>query len=91
MPFATDNAKQNATIRFLPYKSVAVALIFSVILGPIGLLYASLWGGFVMIMIGIVVVSSKFIFPIILVWIISCIWSVAAVESYNKKVYQVMR
>lgn len=29
----------------LPYKSVAAALLFSVILGPVGLLYASFWGG----------------------------------------------
>lgn len=71
---------------FLPFKSVAVGLIFSVIFGPVGLLYASFWGGFVMILLGIIVISSKFLFPIILLWLISCIWSVAAIESYNKKI-----
>lgn len=68
-----------------PYKSVAAALLFSVILGPVGLLYASFWGGVIMIMIGIVVVSNKFFFPIVLVWIASCVWGVGAVEAYNKK------
>jgi hypothetical protein len=80
-----------APIRSLPYKSVAAALLFSVLLGPIGLLYASFWGGFIMILMGIVVCSNKFIFPIILVWIISCIWSVGAVESYNKKIFQALQ
>ncbi|HVE44309.1 MAG TPA: hypothetical protein VNC84_04140 [Gammaproteobacteria bacterium] len=70
----------------LPYKSVAAALLFSVILGPVGLLYASFWGGVSLIMLGIIVVSNKFIFPIILLWITCCIWSVGAVESYNKKI-----
>lgn len=70
----------------LPLKSVAVALLFSAILGPIGLLYASFWGGFIMVVVGIVVISNKFIFPIILLWIICCIWSVGAVESYNRRI-----
>lgn len=68
-----------------PYKSVAAALMFSVLLGPVGLLYASFWGGVVMIVIGIVVLSAKFLFPSLLLWIGCTIWAVGAVESYNKK------
>lgn len=68
-----------------PYKSVASALLFCVFLGPVGLLYASFWGGIVMILIAMVVISAKFIFPIILVWLISCVWGVRAVEIYNRK------
>ncbi|MBV9575000.1 MAG: hypothetical protein JO149_00055 [Gammaproteobacteria bacterium] len=70
----------------LPYKSTAVALLFSVIFGPVGLLYASFWGGVSMILIGIVVVSSKYFFPILLLWLICCIWSVGAIEAYNQRV-----
>jgi len=69
----------------LPYKSVATALMFAILLGPIGLLYASFWGGFTMIVIGIVVVSNKFLVPILLVWVASCIWAVGAVEKYNQR------
>jgi uncharacterized RDD family membrane protein YckC len=72
------------------YKSVAAALIFSAILGPVGLLYASFWGGFVMILIGIVVVCSKLLFPIILFWIICCIWGVRAVEVHNRKIIRAL-
>lgn len=70
---------------FFPYKSVAIGLLFTVLLGPIGLLYASFWGGLLMIILGIIVISSQFIFPIILLWIICCIWSVKALENYNRK------
>jgi hypothetical protein len=67
-------------------KSVAIALLFTVILGPVGLLYASFWGGVIMIPVAIVVLSNHFVFPILLVWLVCCIWSVGAVEAYNQKV-----
>lgn len=69
----------------LPFKSVGASLAFTAILGPVGLLYASFWGAIAMILLGVVVVSSKLIFPIILLWIICCIWGVAAAEAYNRR------
>jgi len=69
----------------LPYKSVAVALVLSILLGPLGLLYASFWGGLLMIPLGIIVLSGKYPFPVILLWLACSIWSVRAVEVYNRK------
>lgn len=69
-----------------PLKSVAGALLFSVILGPIGLLYSTYWGGFLMTFIALVVFSSLKFYPIVLTWIVCCIWSVGAVETHNRKV-----
>jgi len=75
-------------ISILPYKSPAAALLLSAILGPIGLLYASFWGGVIMIPIGLVVVSSKLIFPILFLWIICCVLSVRTVNTYNTRLLQ---
>jgi hypothetical protein len=72
----------------LPYKSVAAALLFSVILGPVGLLYASFIGGLVMIPMGIVMVCGQYYFLTLLVWLISCVWSVGAVEKFNRQLSQ---
>lgn len=72
----------------LPYKSVAVALLFTILLGPIGLLYSSFWGGLLMIIVGLIVCNSKLFFPILLLWILCCIWGVGAVEMYNKKIFR---
>jgi len=69
----------------LPQKNIAVALLFSVILGPVGLLYASFWGGVIMIVLSIVVISAKYFFPIILLWLLCSIWAVGASNRYNKK------
>lgn len=72
----------------LPYKSIAAALLFSIFLGPIGLLYASFWGGFFMLVVAIIVVSSKLFFPILLMWMTCCLWGVKAAESYNHKIFR---
>lgn len=69
----------------LPYKSTAVSLLFTVLLGPVGLLYASFWGGVTMIIVAIVVLSAKFFFPALLLWVGCCVWGTGAVEAYNKK------
>jgi len=69
-----------------PYKSAAVALLFCVLLGPVGLLYATFWGGFFMIFLGILVFHAAFFFPMFLFWVACCIWGVGAVEQYNKKI-----
>jgi hypothetical protein len=70
----------------LPFKSVAVALLFSVFLGPVGLLYATSLGGIIMIPLGFFVMLTKLWVPICIIWLISCIWSVIATNRYNQKI-----
>jgi len=70
--------------RDLPLKNLAVALLFSVFLGPVGLLYASTIGGVMMIILGAIMVHGMLFIPIAMVWLISCIWSVVAVNRYNR-------
>lgn len=69
----------------LPPKSLAGALLFSVFLGPIGLLYASTIGGVIMIIIGFIAGCSMLPIPILIIWLSSCVWSVIATNKHNKK------
>lgn len=69
----------------LPFKNIAGALLFCVFLGPIGLLYSSVVGGAIMSVIGFIAVFDHFFVVLALVWLISCIWGVAAANRYNKK------
>lgn len=71
---------------FLPFKNLAGALLFTIFLGPLGLLYASSLGGIVMLVLGFITVCSKMIVPVIFVWIGSSVWSVIATNRYNKKI-----
>ncbi|EKD55484.1 MAG: hypothetical protein ACD_60C00005G0011 [uncultured bacterium] len=70
----------------LPFKSVAIALLFCAALGPVGLLYSSFLGGVIMILAGFFIFRAKLIGLLLLVWLISCILGVAAVNRYNAKI-----
>lgn len=72
----------------LPFKNVAAALLFCVFLGPVGLLYSSVIGGAALIAIAFIAVIDKFYVVLGLVWLISCVWGVAATNKYNKKIIQ---
>lgn len=74
-----------------PYKSVAIALLFTLLLGPLGLLYSSFWGGLFMLPIGILLMRTKFLLGVFLFWIACCIWSVKSVEDYNQRMYHDQR
>lgn len=67
-------------------KNVVTALLLSFIFGPIGLLYASLTGGLIMIIVGTVVSIFTFGFGLIFIWIGSIIWSFIAVDNVNKRI-----
>lgn len=75
----------NSQTYFPPYKNVATSLLLTIIFGPVGLLYSSFWGGFLMVFIFMVIAMSQIIFPIILTWVICSIWGVGATEVYNRK------
>lgn len=72
----------------LPHKNLTAALLFSIFFGPLGLLYASLWGGLIMLLLAIVVIGSRLPGPIILLWISCNIWSVFATQRYNGKIIE---
>ncbi len=74
----------------LPLKSLAGALLLAVFLGPVGLLYASSIGGTIMIVLVFIILCSKVVVPTLLAWLICCIWSVVAVNRYNRKIIQGM-
>jgi len=70
----------------LPLKSVATALIFSVLLGPVGLLYASFWGGLIMTLLVVSAYLCQFYFIVAMLWIVCSIWGTRSVETYNRTI-----
>lgn len=70
----------------LPLKSVGVALLFSVLCGPIGLLYSSVIGGALLIILEFAALNSKLYAAALIFYLVSCVWSVAATNRYNNKI-----
>ncbi len=71
-----------------PFKSVVGALLLGLFLGPIGLLYATTWGGVVMLVLAVAIIPTKLPVPIAIVWLGSCVWSVIAANRFNQKLMQ---
>jgi hypothetical protein len=74
----------------LPYKNLAVGLVFTILLGPLGLLYASFWGGVILMPLAIYTIFNQFYALALLIWIACCMWSVRAIETYNRQLMQVV-
>ena len=66
-------------------KSMGLALILTFLFGPLGLLYADVRDGLIMICISIAVAFITLGFGLIFVWIGSMIWAYMDVEKYNRQ------
>jgi hypothetical protein len=84
------NRVEGSAIVRLPFKSVAVALLFSVFLGPLGLLYASTFGGTIMIVLAFIGICIHKFVTVSIIWLCACIWSVAATNRYNRKILRAL-
>lgn len=73
-------------LSLLPYKSRAVSLLFTLFFGPVGLLYASMWGGVITSFAAIAVFGSALPGPIIFFWLMCNIFGVMSVQWYNDKI-----
>lgn len=68
----------------LAQKSMPLALILTFFFGPLGLLYASVRDGLIMICISIAVAILTLGFGLIFVWVGSMVWAYMDVEKYNQ-------
>jgi flagellar basal body-associated protein FliL len=66
-------------------KSTGVAFILSFLFGPLGLLYASIAGGLIMLLISIPVAIFTLGFGLILTNVICVVWAIIAVNNHNSK------
>lgn len=66
-------------------KSVGIALLLTFIFGPIGMLYSTVWGGLIMLLINLPIAILTLGLGLIFTWPIQLIWAALAVRSYNKK------
>jgi hypothetical protein len=66
-------------------KSVGAAFLLAFLFRPMGLLYASVMGGIVMMILAVVIGVITFGFALIPIWIVSVIWAVVAANQANRQ------
>ena len=70
-------------------KSMAVAIILAILFGPLGMLYATVMGGVVMLVISLLAAIFTLGFGLFITWLICVIWAAVAANSHNKKMLAV--
>ena len=70
-----------------PLKSMGVAILLAILFGPLGMLYATIRGGVIMIVITLILVS---LFPLLflLTWPICVIWAAVSTSDYNRQLLE---
>lgn len=68
-----------------PTKSMGMGILLTVLFGPLGMLYATIPGAIVMIIISAIVGFLTLGLGLLFTWPICVIWTALSVSSYNKK------
>lgn len=71
-----------------PFRSAAAALLFCIAFGPVGLLYASLTGGIILMGAGLFLLRAHLFVLFGVVWLIACVWGVAATQWHNRRIFR---
>ena len=81
-----ENSEKNVQIIVTrSTKSVGIGLLLTFIFGPIGMLYGTVWGGFIMLVVNLVIGIPTFGLGLLFTWPIQLIWVALSIRSYNKK------
>lgn len=80
-----ENSEKRMQVIALSPKSIGVALLLTFLFGPIGMLYATVWGGLIMLFVNLLVGIVTLGFGLFLTWPIQLVWVALAVRSYNNK------
>jgi len=83
----SDDDKPAQQIIVTSTKSVAISLILTFLFGALGMLYSTIWGAIIMIVVSIIVATVTLGMGLFLVWPICMIWGALAAASYNKKLF----
>jgi hypothetical protein len=66
-------------------KSVGIAIILTVLFGPLGMFYSTVTGAIIMIVVSLVVGIFTVGFGLLLTWPMCIIWGAIAASAHNKK------
>lgn len=71
-----------------PTKSMGISIILTILFGPLGMLYSTIWGGVIMFVISAIVGFLTLGLGLIIIWPTCVIWAAVATSSYNKKLLE---
>ena len=67
-------------------KNVGLAILLTVLFGPLGMLYSTISGAIIMIIVSVVIGAVTAGLGFIITWPVCIIWAAVAANSYNKQI-----
>lgn len=78
-------------VMLAPQKSVGVAVLLSILFGPLGMLYSTVLGGIIMLVVSLLVAVVTLGFGLVVTWPICVVWAAIAANSHNRRVFERMQ
>lgn len=69
-----------------PVKSVGIAILLTVLFGPLGMLYSTIVGAIIMIILTVLVGALTVGIGLIITWPICILWGALSASAYNRKI-----
>jgi hypothetical protein len=77
-------AASSHVIVVAPQKNMGMAILLTVFLGPLGMLYSTIAGGIIMFFINILMLLFTAGFGLLITWPISIVWAAIAARKKNE-------
>jgi hypothetical protein len=82
MKMETQNQKQIVIVK--TEKSMGVTILLTILFGPLGMLYSTITGAIVMMIVSGLVALVTLGFGLLITWPICIIWAAVATNNYNR-------
>jgi hypothetical protein len=80
----TQNQKQIVIVK--TEKSMGVTILLTILFGPLGMLYSTITGAIVMVIVSVLVAIVTLGFGLLITWPVCIIWAAVATKNYNKNI-----
>ena len=77
--------QSDSTVLVLEGKTPGTAIMLTLLFGPIGMFYSTIFGGIIMSIVSFFVGLATFGFGLFFTWPICMIWAAMAARSHNKR------
>ena len=82
---ATANEQAQKVVVVSAPKSVGIAIILTILFGPLGMFYSTIIGAIIMMIISAIVALLTLGLGLIFIWPVCIIWGALAAKAHNKK------
>jgi len=79
-----ETVNQKQTIIVKAEKSMGITILLTIFFGPLGMLYSTVTGAIIMIIVNVIVAIITLGFGLLITWPVCIIWAAVATNKYNK-------